>query len=420
MRRANTILGASKASSACLVCRSEDLAKFLDFGTTPLANRFLSADELDRPEPVYPLRAGFCRACGHVQLLDIVPAEAMFTDYLYVSGVSDTLRDHLYSLSDVVVERLGLGPVDLVVDVGSNDGTLLSGFARHGVRALGVDPAKNLAAVAVAAGVDRVVDFFGARTAQAIRRRWDQAAAITVTNTFPHLQDLKEFLEGVDHLLRPHGVLVIEAHYLVDLLEQMAFDTIYHEHVSYWSLSAMRNLFGRHGMEIVDVQHLPIHHGQLRVFVQKIGESRPTAAVSELLRVEDDYGIREFSTFEFFARRAYSIRSDLLRLLDRLRSQGRTVVGYGAPAKGNTLLAFLEIGPESIPYIADRSPLKQGRVTPGTHIPIVAPSRIFEDLPDYVLIFAWNFAQEITQQLAEYKKRGGRFILPVPQVRVVP
>jgi SAM-dependent methyltransferase len=409
----------SKALTSCLLCQAQRVEEFLDLGHTALANKFLTAEELSLTEPMYPLKVGFCHACGHVQLTEIVPPNAMFEDYLYVSSASDTLRDHLFELSDVVVARQGPGPKDLVIDIGCNDGTLLSGFRRHGTRVLGVDPAANLAALARDSGIDRYVGFFTAATAQEIVHRWGPASAITATNTFPHIPGLQDFIKGIQTVLAPGGVFVIEAHYLVDLLEQGAFDTVYHEHVSYWALGTMQHLFSRADMEIVDVERLPIHHGQIRVFVQRKGEKPVHRRVPELLEVERTLGIDDFATFQRFAEKTRQIKTDLHTKLRELRKAGKSIVGYGAPAKGNTLLSYLDIGPELLTYIADRSPLKQGRYTPGSHIPVVSAERLLMDQPDYVLLLAWNFTDEILQQQHEYCRRGGKFIVPVPNVTAV-
>ncbi len=403
----------------CLACHAALVEPFLDLGRMALANKFLSAAELTQPEPTYPLRVGFCRACRHVQLLEAVPPAAMFTDYLYVSSASDTLRRHLSALSDTIAARQRLGARDLVVDIGCNDGTLLQGFQRHGVRTLGVDPAVNLAALTAAAGLDRHIGFFNSRTADEILRRWGPAAVITATNTFPHIPELWDFLAGIRTVLAPTGVFVIEVHYLLDLLEQKAFDTIYHEHVSYWALQPMLALFERHGLQVVHVERLPIHHGQLRVWIQPAGAGQVQSSVAELLAVETACGLGELATFQAFAAEILQIKAELRRVLTDLKAAGQRVVGYGAPAKGNTLLSILDIGPDLLPYIADRSPLKQGRYTPGMHIPIVPPEQLLADQPDYVLVLAWNFVDEIVTQQAEYRRRGGQFIVPVPAVRVV-
>ena len=403
----------------CLVCRSDRVAELLNLGQTALANQFLREDEINSDEAKYPLRIGFCRSCGHVQLMESVPPLEMFQNYLYVSSASDTLKRHLWDLSDDLVRHYRLGPADLVIDIGCNDGTLLQGFKRHGVRTLGVDPAENLAEFASGDGIERYIGLFTAATAKSIVSKWGCASLVTATNTFPHIQDLKDFVDAMRLVLKPGGAFVIEMHYLLDLVEQVAFDTIYHEHISYWALGPMQQLFESSGMAIVDAQRVPLHHGQLRVHVQRQGEGEISPAVAELLAAEKAAGLDRFATYERFAERTVKIKRDLHDTLAAFAQNGRRVAGYGAPAKGNTLLGFLEIGPELLPYIVDRSPLKQGLYTPGTHIPVVAPERLLADQPDYVLLLAWNFADEVMQQQSEYVKRGGRFMVPVPEVRVL-
>jgi len=412
------MVASTQQSAPCLVCQSRHVEPFLDLGEMALANKFLTEEELAKPEPRYPLRVGFCQACAHVQLTDRVPPSAMFTDYLYVSSASETLGDHLAGLSDLVVKRCHLGPSDLVIDIGCNDGTLLKGFARHGVRTLGVDPAKNLAALSNGHGIERYVGFFTAQSAQEIVKRWGQASVITATNTFPHIPELPDFVQGIRTALAPAGTLVMEMHYLGDLLEQGAFDTVYHEHVSYWALGPMVGLFRQAGLEVVDVERFPIHHGQLRVFVQHAATASIQSSVDRLLQQERAAGLDRIDAYRQFADRVMHLKRALQEQLERLRAEGKRVVGYGAPAKGNTLLTFLGLGPEQLEYIADKSPLKQGRYTPGTRIPVVPPARLLEEQPDYVLVLAWNFADEIMAQQAEYRRRGGRFILPFPDVKV--
>lgn len=402
-----------------MLCQSEKVEEFLDLGETALANQFLRADQINGNEPKYPLRIGFCHECGHVQLTDSVPPGEMFDNYLYISSASDTLKNHLWELSDLVVERYHLGAQDLVIDIGCNDGTLLKGFQRHGVRLLGVDPAQNLAAFTDGSGIERCTKLFTTATAKEVVAKWGEATVITATNTFPHIQQLDDFVEGLKVALRPGGAFVIEAHYLLDIVEQVAFDTIYHEHVSYWGLAPMKRLFEAHGMTIVDAERVPLHHGQLRVHVQRQGEGTVRPSVDKILQAEKAAGLDKFSTYTAFAERAKKIKRDLHQTLKTFAERGERVAGYGAPAKGNTLLGFLDIGPELLPYIVDKSPLKQGLYTPGTHIPVVQPERLLADQPDYVLLLAWNFVDEIVAQQAEYQRRGGKFMVPVPEVRVL-
>ncbi len=411
----------TKPSTAnCLVCAQPAVDVFLDLGSTALANKFPSADDLNQPEPRFPLRVGFCRGCGHVQLTEFVPPAAMFTDYLYVSSASDTLRAHFADLAATLTSRHGLADGRLVIDIGCNDASLLCCFRDRGASTLGVDPAENLAEFSRETGIERYQGFFGADSAAEIAARWGRAKLITATNTFPHIPDLSGFVAGLDTALAPGGAFVLEAHYLVDLLDQLAFDTVYHEHVSYWALGPMIRLFEDHGMEVVRAERLPIHHGQLRVTVRRRGEGEVDASVAEVLAAERELGIDRFETWSAFAGRVDRLKTEVVDCLRGLKADGRRLAGYGAPAKGSTLLEFFGVGPDLLDFIADRSPLKQGRYTPGSHIPIVAPEALLEDpAPDHVLLLAWNFEDEILAQQAEFRRRGGKFILPVPEVRIV-
>lgn len=391
----------------------------MNLGEMALANNFLTKEELSIPEPKYPLKVGFCHNCGHVQLVEHVPPGIMFENYLYISSASNTLKNHLYDLARIVVGRYQLRSDDLVIDVGSNDGTLLSEFRRQGVKTLGVDPARNLAKLARQVGVKTYTAFFGLKTAEQIVKKYGKASVIMATNTFLHIQNTADFIRALDIALAPNGVFVIEFHYLVDLLEQSAFDTIYHEHVSYWALRPLIYLFEKFGMQVTHVERLPLHHGQLRVFVHRQGHGEIQPSVGEILEMERIKRIDQFETYKQLAQDATRIKQDLRCTIEGLVGQDKRVVGYGAPAKANTLLGFLEIGPDVIKYIADRSPLKQGLYTPGMHIPVVAPERLLEDQPDYVLLLAWNFAEEILQQQAEYHRRGGQFIVPIPKVKFI-
>ncbi len=404
--------------SHCILCQSSPLLSVLDLGFTPLANKFLTKAELANDEASYPLHLGICESCLHMQLLDAVAPPLMFDDYLYVSSMSETLRQHLKKLADEAAARVALSAADLVVDIGSNDGTLLSWFARFGVRTLGIDPAQNLAALAAKNGIQTLTAYFGEQTAERVVAEYGRAKVITATNVFPHIPNLPDFVKGLQRLLAPDGTCFIQAHYLVDLMEQGAFDTIYHEHVSYWALGPARRLFAEFGMSVVDAERLPEHHGQLRLVIQQ-GTHAPSERMNALLAAEAHLQIPSVEGAKKFAQSVYRIKDEVSRTISELRGSGKRIVGYGAPAKGNTLLCFLGIGPDQIEYIADKSPLKQGRYSPGMHIPVVSPARLLEDQPDYVLLLAWNFADEVLEQQAEYRKRGGKFIIPLPHVKIV-
>lgn len=404
----------------CILCGGDDLEIALDLGETPLANGFLSAAELENEiEVAHQLRLAICPTCGHVQLADLVPPAELFTDYLYISSNSTTLIEHLGDLAHDMTDRYELGDRDLVVDVGCNDGVLLEHFKANGVRTLGIDPAENLAPLSRARGLDVVVNFFGTTVANSIRGRYGPASAITMTNSFPHIPDLSDLLSGVCELLGPGGVFAIQAHYIVDMFEQAAFDTIYHEHVSYWSLNAIKRLLSKFDLEPVRVERLPIHHGQLRVYVQRSGNGAIDGSVDKILELERELGIVEGKPLREFAAAASRIRRDLQAFLRQAKADGKSVAAYGAPAKGSTLLNYLELGANDLLWIADISSLKQGRFMPGSHIPIVSPLRILDDMPDYLLLLAWNFAEEIISQNQQYVERGGRFVLPLPEVRVL-
>lgn len=403
-------MGAVAAGPLCLVCGGAGLEEFLDLGASPLANAFLTREQLAEPEARYPLRVAMCAGCGHVQLLDRVPPEAMFGEYLYVSSASRTLLDHFEALADTVVRREELAKGEAVMDIGSNDGSLLAAFARRGMRVLGIDPARNLAALARERGVETETVFFGAATAARIRSARGPARVLTATNSLPHIPALDDYFAGVRTLLAPDGVFVAEAHYLADVDGQSAFDTIYHEHVSYWSLKPLMRLLDEHSLEVFRAERLPVHHGQLRVWVAHRGARTTEASVRDVLAEERRLRLHDIATWRAFARRAQAVREGLREELRARKRRGQRIAGYGAPAKATTLLAWLGLGPEWIEYIADRSRLKQGRYTPGTHIPIVGPERIAADPPDALVLLAWNFAAEIKRQLAGYE---GEYILPL-------
>ena len=412
--------GQAGGGSPCLVCGAAAAAAaepFLDLGATALANQL--PERLTDWQPRFPLRVTACRQCGHVQLADIVPPEAMFTEYLYVSSASSTLSAHFVQLAAVAHLRAALTAADLAVDIGSNDGSLLAAIAARGARVLGVDPAANLAHLARARGVETEAAYFDAETAARLRERHGPARLITATNSFPHIPRLHSYLEGIERLLAPDGVFVIEAHYLADLIEQNAFDTIYHEHVSYWALAPLERLLAAHSLEVFDVERLPVHHGQLRVWIGWRGARQVLPAVERLRAEEAGARLGHPDMLAAFAQRVRRLRGEIVAAVSALRADGVMVAGYGAPAKASTLLDYCGLGPDQIAWIADRNRLKQGRLTPGTGIPVVSPDRIAAEKPGVLVLFAWNFADEIMMQLDEYRRAGGRFLIPVPQVRLV-
>lgn len=412
----------NEVRGGCLVCGAALPEPFLDLGRTGLANNLAPSAGALAPDPVHRLRVGFCAACSHVQLLDPAPPRSMFDEYLYVSSASSTLSAHLEGLARLLQARAQLTSRDLAVDIGSNDGTLLAAIAatgHPGPRIVGIDPAANLAALALARGVPVETAYFDAATAAALVERHGRARLITATNSLPHIPALDSYLRGVKTLLAPGGMFVVEAHYLGDLVEQNAFDTIYHEHVSYWALGPLTRLLARHSLEVFDVERLAVHHGQLRAWIGRSGERAVSPAVGRLAGEEIRSGLGRLETFTAFGERTRALRQQLRATIAGLRAQGLRVAGYGAPAKASTLLAYCGFGPDDIAWIADRNRLKQGRATPGTRIPIVDPERIAAERPDVLVLFAWNFAGEIMAQLDDFRRAGGRFLVPIPEARLI-
>jgi SAM-dependent methyltransferase len=402
----------------CRVCQRETLEKFLSLGPTPLANRFLKREQLEETEPSFPLDVYFCHTCGLVQLVDVVPAEVLFHDYPYLTGVSSPMRTHFAALAEEVAQQYHVGPDNLVVDIGSNDGTLLSGFRRFGPNILGVEPAANVAATANAAGIQTISQFFSPALAEEIARTRGPARVVLATNVFAHVHDLDRFLQGVSALLSPEGVLVIEVPYLVDMLNNTEFDTIYHEHLSYFAVRPLVALFRRFGMGIVGVKRLRVHGGSIRVAVQK-SPAPQAPLVGQMVNEEAERGLGSMRTYHDFAERVRMIREELVALLRSLKARGKRTVGYGAPAKGNTLLNFCKVGPDLVEYLVDATPAKQGRFSPGMHVPVFSDTRFQSDRPDYALLLAWNYADEILKKEVAYRERGGKFITPIPRPAIL-
>jgi SAM-dependent methyltransferase len=391
-----------------------------------LANSLLTERQLVESEPRFPLDLVFCPQCSLVQITESVPPEDLFGDYLYFSSFSDTMLRSAESLTGRLIRDRSLSADSLVVEVASNDGYLLQYYARAGVPVLGIEPAANVAAVAEAErGIPTLVEFFGAALAERLIGEGKRADVIHANNVLAHVPDLNGVVEGFARLLKPDGAAVIEIPYLREFIDKVEFDTIYHEHLCYFSLRALEQLFSRHGLTIVDLERIPIHGGSLRVFASpSIGpdgaDAERSGAVVGLLRAEDDWGVSDFATYEGFAEKVANLRSRLRETLGELKAHGKRIAAYGASAKGSTLLNYCGIGTETLDFVADRSTVKQGYFTPGTHLPILSPTHLLEAMPDYVLLLTWNFAGEILEQQSEYMKRGGRFIIPVPEPRMVP
>ena len=409
------------AGAACRACGGRDLELVLSLGWTPLANSLLRRDELDHPEPRFPLDLVFCRACTLVQITETVPPEQLFRSYLYFSSFSETMLAHARELCGRLVRSLALGPQSLAVEIASNDGYLLQYYKAAGIPVLGIEPAENVARVAIAErGIPTISEFFGIDLARKLVGEGRRADVLHANNVLAHVADLEGFVDGIREILADQGVAALEFPYLGDMIERSEFDTIYHEHLCYFSLGALVHLFDRHGLKALDVERLALHGGSLLLTVGRVSCSRtPTPAVAVLLAEERKRGMHESAFYRGFARRVMELKAELRGLLARLKSDGNRIAAYGAAAKGSTLLNTFGIGTETIDFVVDRNTHKQGLFMPGVHIPVAAPSRLVEQAPHYTLLLTWNFAEEILRQQDEYRRGGGKFIVPIPNVSII-
>jgi SAM-dependent methyltransferase len=410
--------GSALDCKSCRGCGSVLPEPFLDLGLSPLANSYVPAGKAPERDRAYPLAVAFCPACYLVQLTETVPPGELFSDYLYFSSYSESWLEHARRMADSLAARFRLGPESRVLEVASNDGYLLQYFQQQKIRVLGVEPARNIAEAARKRGIPTMSCFFGPESVAGITGAFGRADVLIGNNVLAHVPAVNDFLAAARDALAPGGCAVFEFPYLLDLLENCEFDTIYHEHVFYYSLSAIGALASRAGLHLVDVEPQSVHGGSLRVFLA--ADNRPASpAVARTLEDEDRAGLTGAFRYAGFSRRVHGVKDELVKMLDSLRSSSRTVAAYGAPAKGNTLLNFCGIGTESIAFTVDRSPHKQGKLLPGSRIPIYAPEELLRRMPEYTLILPWNLSEEIISQQSEYAMRGGQFVLPIPEPRIV-
>jgi SAM-dependent methyltransferase len=405
---------------SCRTCGSDRLTEFLDLGFTPPADQFLRREQLREPETHYPLQVMMCGNCGLAQLGYVVSPEVLYQrDYPYEASITRTGRLHWQELARTVKDRISLPQDALVVDIGSNVGVLLGAFKDLGARVLGVEPATNIARIAQKNGIETINAFFSSDVSKQIVAMKGPASVITATNVFAHVDDLHAFMRAIDELLHPNGVFIIEAPYFVNLIDKLEYDTIYHEHLSYLSVRPLIMFFDRVNMEIYDVEQRDIHGGSFRVHVCRKGRLPVTSAVRELLMLEEKKRIHEMDVLTQFANEVERNRRQLVKLLLDLKHAGKRIAAVSAPAKGMTLLNYCGIGKDTLDFITEKSTLKIGRFTPGTHIPVLPDEALLDHMPDYALLLAWNFADEIMANLDRYRRKGGRFLLPIPEPRIV-
>lgn len=408
------------SKNCCRFCATPLEHTFVDLGMSPLSNAYLTAQQTLRMEPFYPLHAFVCDACLLVQLEEFESPQQIFSDYAYFSSYSDSWVEHARRYAVVMAERWQLGAASQVVEIASNDGYLLRHFKERGIPVLGVEPAENVAAVAQQAGIPTRAEFFGVACATRMAGENLRADLLVGNNVLAHVPDIKDFVGGLKVLLKPDGVITMEFPHLLRLMQGNQFDTIYHEHFSYFSLLAVEKIFSAHGLVLFDVEELPTHGGSLRIYARHAeDESKPVKDSVGLLReIEHLAGLDDLRTYTAFAEAARETKRGLLDFLIKAKRAGKSVVGYGAPAKGNTLLNYCGIRSDFIDYTVDRSPHKQGKFLPGTHIAIHHPDKIRDTRPDYLLILPWNIKEEVMEQMAHIKDWGGQFVLPIPKVAI--
>ena len=419
-RAADAAAAAVRARQNCRSCGAPLTQTFADLGSSPLANSYLTEAQLEEAEPFYPLRVLVCDRCFLVQLPPVATPEEIFSDYAYFSSYSESWLRHARDYAERMIDRFGLDSTSNVVEIASNDGYLLQYFKKRGVSVLGIEPARNVAAAAEEAGIRTRVEFFGRETAQMLRSTGDEADLLVGNNVLAHVPDLTGFVAGLRTLLKPGGVVTMEFPHLLRLIERTEFDTIYHEHLFYFSLLAVGRPFEEAGLTLFDVEELPTHGGSLRIYARHTtDESKPvSASLASLREQEREAGLERLDTYKRFDERVREVKRNLLEFLIDAKRAGKSIVGYGAPAKGNTLLNYCGIRGDFLDYVVDRSPHKQGRFLPGTHLAIRDPDEVARTKPDYLLLLAWNLKDEIIEQMGHVRAFGCRFVVPIPEPTV--
>jgi len=401
-----------KQRNNCRVCGSTDLLKFMDFGKMPLAGGYLKKEDFVN-ERSYPLKVYFCNICTLVQILDVVSADTLFRDYRYSSSVS--LANHFKNYAKEVSEKLDLKRGSFIVEIGSNDGVLLEPFTDLGMKTLGVDPAINISNIAKSKGLEVMNDYFTEDVVKQIISSEGNADLVCANNVFAHIDDIPEVLKGVKTLLNKEGAFVFEVHYAVDLVKENQYDTIYHEHLCYYSIKSLVYLLNLFGMEIFDIKRIPIHSGSVRVYARNKGQGADSvsSSIAQLLRLEERMGLNDPKTYLSFAENAIKHKDELVVLLKSIKNAKKNIICYGAPGRGNTLLNYCKIGPDMIDYVTDDSPERYNRYIPGMHLPILPTEAMKKCYPDYALLLAWSYAEQVFKKEEEYIKNGGKFIIPI-------
>ncbi len=405
-----------KKNSSCRFCGSELRHTFVDLGMSPLCESYLTFDQLNQMEPFYPLRVRVCSECFLVQLEEYVSPEEIFTEYAYFSSYSDTWLEHARSYTQLMLKRFKVNKNCQVLEVASNDGYLLQYFAKNGIPVLGIEPAANVAKVATEKGIPTITEFFGKKLAHELASQGKKANLLIGNNVLAQIPDVNDFVSGLKTVLKPNGVITVEFPHLMRLMDENQFDTIYHEHFSYFSFITVEKIFTAHGLTIFDVDELPTHGGSLRIYARHTEDTSKAInrSVSDLKMREKDAGLESLQAYVDFSERVKETKRNLLSCLVDIKNRGRSIAGYGAPGKGNTLLNYCGIRTDFLDYTVDRNPYKHNKFTPGTHIPIYHPNTVRETKPDYLMILPWNLREEIVEQMAYIRDWGGKFIIPIP------